>query len=107
MSTITLSAFLVTLLVSHIIPLFTSLITKAHASTTVKQIATAFLSAIAAFITSATTLDGTAIFSTQSAVLALATFAFSQLSYVAIFKPRGINAYIAPSFGFAGSKSPY
>ena len=107
MSTITLSAFIVTLLVSHVLPLVTALVTKAHASSTVKQVVAAFLSAVTAFVTNATTLNGIAIFSAQSAVLALITFALSQLSYLAIFKPHGANAYIAPNFGITGPPSRY
>lgn len=98
----TISPFLTTLIVGHILPLLTALVTKQVASTSVKQLVTAGLSAISAFIVQATTIDGSSVFTGEAALLALATFITANASYLYFWAPRAINSKVLPDKGFGG-----
>lgn len=98
-TTITISAFVVTLIVSYLIPLATALITKVTASTNVKQLVTAVLAAITGFLTTAVAADGTAVFSMQTLLFAIISFSTANIGYVYTFGPRGIGFKIAPTKG--------
>jgi hypothetical protein len=97
--TITLSALVTTMLVSYILPALVALVTKLQASTWLKQFVNALLSALTGLITTAVTLDGTAVFSQNTLVLALGSFLLSQASYVALYKPYDANSKVAPGVG--------
>jgi hypothetical protein len=101
-TTITISAFVVTLIVSYLIPLATAWITKVTASTTLKQIVTAALAAITGFLTTAIAADGTAVFSAQSLLFAIISFITANIGYVYTFKAHDIGSKIAPSKGLGG-----
>jgi hypothetical protein len=101
----TLSALFTTLVVGYVIPFVTALLTKLRASSTVKQLISAALSAVAGFLTTATTDSGTAVFSKSSLVLALFAFATSQAAYVGLYKPHAINAKVAPGVGIGAPSS--
>jgi len=98
-TTITASAFLVTMIVSYLIPLATALITKLSASALVKQLVTAFLSAVTGFLTVSAGANGTAVFSAQSVLFAALSFAIANISYLSIFKPHDADAKILPTAG--------
>lgn len=103
MSTIHLSAFIVTLVVAYLIPLVTAFITKVSASTTLKQFVTLVLSAASGFITNATMQDGTAVFTKQALLFAVLSFATANVAYLGTWKPHDINAKTAPRAGLGSS----
>jgi hypothetical protein len=98
-TTFTASAFVVTLIISYLIPLVTATITKLDASATVKQFVTAVLAAINGFLTNALTTDGGAFFSAQALLFAVLSFATAQTAYLGTYKPHRINSKIAPMKG--------
>ena len=92
-------ALLVTALVTLVLPAVTAFVTKANASTTVKQVVTAFLSAVSGLLITATQLDGTAVVSKEAALFALSTFIVTQATYWGLYKPHDANQKIAPEVG--------
>lgn len=94
-----LSAILVTLIVTMILPALTALVTKSTASPGIKQFVTALLAAAGGFVVTATQLDGTAVFGKESATLALSTFILAQATYWGFWRPHEINAKVAPGVG--------
>jgi len=96
---LTLSALVVTMIVSYLIPAVTALLTKASASAGVKQFVTALLAAVNGLLVTATQVDGTAVVSKQAVVLALGSFIAAQAAYVGLYKPHAANAKIAPNKG--------
>ena len=98
----TISPFLTTLIVGHILPLLTALATKVEASATVKQLVTAVLSAASAFIVNATTIDGSATFSGETVAIAILTFLTANVSYVALWKRHAIDSKVLPDKGLGG-----
>jgi len=95
----TISALLVTIIVALVIPAATALLTKATASTWVKQIVTALLAGVSGLIVTATQLDGTAVISKAALLLALTTFVSTQAAYIGLWKPHAVNATVAPGVG--------
>ena len=100
----TLSAMLVTLIASYVIPIITALITKASASVGLKQLLTAAMAAATGLLAISTQSDGTAVMSKQSAILALASFATAQATYWGLFRPHQLNATLAPGAGLGNTK---
>jgi hypothetical protein len=98
-TSVTLSAFIVTLVVSYLIPLATALITKIDASVTLKQIVTAILAAVTGFLTQAISVDGTAVFSKESALFAILSFLTANVGYLYTWKSHDINATMLPRQG--------
>jgi hypothetical protein len=96
---ITASAFIVTLIISYIIPLITAFVTKLGASVTVKQFVTAILAAINGFLTTSLTTDGSAVFTTSGLLFAILSFITAQIAYVSSYRPRNLNSKAAPEFG--------
>ena len=90
-SSIRLSALIVTVIVSYLIPIATAFITKASASVGLKQFVTALLAAINAVVTGATLNDGTAVLSKEVILFAVLSFVSAQVSYGQFWKPRQIN----------------
>lgn len=95
----TLSAVLVSFIISTLLPLVTSLLTKVNTAPLIKQLVTAFLSAISGLITSSLTIDGTAVISTQSAILALGIFITASANYATLYRTHDINDKILPNKG--------
>lgn len=95
----TLSALIVTTIVTFLIPAVTALLTKATASTGLKQFVTALLAAINGVVVTATQVDGTAVISKQALILALGSFLAAQAAYVGLYKPHDANGKIAPDKG--------
>jgi len=94
-----LSAIIVTMVASVIIPAITALLTKATASVGVKQAVTGLLSAVSGLLAVSTQLDGTAVISKPAVVLALGTFLSTQAAYWGLWKPHEVNAKVAPGVG--------
>lgn len=95
----TISALLVTLLVSYLIPAAVALLTKSSATTLIKQVLGGLLSAITGLLVTATQLDGTALLSTSAVVLALGAFLSTQAAYTGLYKPHDANEALAPGVG--------
>lgn len=95
----TISAILVTLIVTMILPALTAAITKSTASVGIKQFVTALLSAVTGLVVVSTQLDGTAVFSKEAALLALSTFILTQATYWGFWKPHAVNEKAAPAVG--------
>lgn len=103
MSQITLSAWLVTLISTFVIPIITGLLTKYNAGPGLKQFVTAILSAVAGLISSGSMPDGTATFSKETLLLVLTTFIVTQATYLGIYKPFDLNGKTAPGSGIGKS----
>lgn len=97
--TLTIAGWLVTALISNLIPGLVSAITKSSANAWVKQFVGGALAAVTALLTTNAAADGSAVLTKQTLLLALIVFAGSQLSYLALYKPRNANAKILPEFG--------
>lgn len=95
----TISAILVTALVTLFLPAIVSFVTKSSASAGIKQFVTAVLSAVTGLIVTSTQLDGTAVLSKEAALLALSTFITTQATYWGLWKPHAINAKLNSEFG--------
>lgn len=95
----TLSAILVLLIVTMILPALTAALTKSAASVGIKQFITALLAAVSGFLVTATQLDGTAVLGKESAVLALSAFILAQATYWGFWKPHAINVKVLPETG--------
>ena len=102
MTTITLSTFVVTLVVGYLIPLVTAISTKVSASTALKQGVTAVLAAVNGFITTATQVDGSALFTTETLLFAILTFMTANIGYIAVWKPHAIDDKLLPTKGIGG-----
>lgn len=98
-SQIQFDAFLVTALVSLIIPFFTGLLTKINASPTIKQVVTIVLAAVNTLVVSSTLQDGTAVISKENGLLWALSTATAVLSYLGYYKPHDANAKLSPESG--------
>jgi hypothetical protein len=94
-----LNAQLTTFALSVVIPALVALVTKWSAAAWVKVTANAVLSAVAAAITMSVTIDGTAVLSRSTLLLAGEQFALSMLAYLGLYKPSNLGAKIAPNVG--------
>lgn len=95
----TLSALLVMMIATFIIPAVVALLTKSAASASVKQFVTALLAAVSGVISTATGADGTALISKESVLLALGAFALAQANYTGLYRPHALNAKLLPNTG--------
>lgn len=95
----TITAFTVTLIVGHVIPLAVALVTRLDASAWLKQLITAVLSAATGLLVTATQLDGTAVVGRESLLLALGSLVTAQAAYVALWRPHAVNAKLLPTVG--------
>ena len=77
-----------------IIPILVGLVTKLHASSALKAILHAFLSAVAGLIITATALDGVAVFSRESLVLAFMTWITGVAAYFGFLVPTQVSTKI-------------
>ena len=95
----TVSAMLVTIIVTYLQPFATALVTKFKAKTGVKQFVAVLVAAITGCLVSATQLDGTAIVSQESALLFLTILLGGQASYQGLMKSHNINGKMLPKLG--------
>lgn len=89
---VSLSATVVTALVSVIIPVITGLVTKAKTSSTVKGLISIALNAINSAIVTATVADGTAVWSKSSVFTWIVGTVVSLATYLNVYKPAGITS---------------
>lgn len=95
--------FVVTLIVGHVIPIATALVTKSSASSDLKRFVTAAISAASAYVVQSTLADGSAVFTAQTAVMAVAAFISANVAYVSWFAKKNINDRLLPGKGLGGS----
>ena len=95
--------FVVTLIVGHVIPIATALVTKSSASSDLKRFVTAAVSAASAYVMQSTLADGSAVFTAQTAVMAVAAFISANVAYVSWFAKKNINDRLLPGKGLGGS----
>jgi chromate transport protein ChrA len=95
----TMSAMMVTMLASYILPAVVAIITKISAATWFKQLISGLLAAVTGLLATATQMDGTAVFSSQSLLLALGAFILSQATYVSVYKPNDAAGRLMPGKG--------
>ena len=93
--TLTVPALLVTIIVSHLTPILTGLLTRINASASAKQVVAAFTGLVA----SSTLADGTAVFSTSTLTLAAIAFVANQTAYLGLYRPHSANSYLLPNSG--------
>ena len=98
-SQIEFDAFVVSALLSLVIPVLTGLITKVNAAPAVKQITTIVLAAVASLVATNTVQDGTAIISKETGLLWAMNTAIAITSYLGIYKPHNANAKLSPESG--------
>ena len=103
MSQIRLDPMLVTFGVSVLLPLLVGIVTKAHTSTTLKQVVNIAASIATGLIVTATQADGVAVISKEAAFYAFVAFAVQTATYLGIYKPQNANAALAPNLGIGGS----
>jgi uncharacterized membrane protein len=95
----TIDAFLVTVLLSLVIPVLVSALTKAAAPDWVKDVANLILTGVAALITTATQVDGTAVISWVTFREWALALAISIAMYVKVWKAVGLNDRMLPNIG--------
>lgn len=93
---IRLSALVVTLLVSALIPLVNGLITTLRTATGVKIVVTLILQAVNALVTQAMLADGSAVLSQQTLVNGVLGLVVALTTYGHIFKPLGLTSSMVP-----------
>lgn len=99
---LTISATLVTMLVSYIIPILTALITKATASANLKQFITALLAAANGLVVAGMVNDGTSVLSKEAILFAAGSFVLANISYISFWKPKDLNSKVVPGSGLGG-----
>lgn len=82
-----------------VIPLVVGLLTKITARPGVKIVTSLVLNAVSGIVGAAVVLDGNAVISTETLVLAGLTLIQSLATYVGIWKPLNSQAHLAPTKG--------
>jgi len=98
-TSISLSALSVTLLISVFIPIVTGIITKLDTSGQIKGLITLVLNLINAAVVGAITADGSSVFSEETLIAALVGMAISVASYLGFYKPVDMNEKLVPTKG--------
>jgi hypothetical protein len=98
-SQIQFDAFVVSAILSVIIPVLTGLLTKVTAAPAVKQVVTIVLAAVASLLATNTVQDGTAVISKETGMLWAMNLAIAITSYLGIYKPHDLDAKANPEFG--------
>jgi hypothetical protein len=101
---LSLSAMLVSVLLSAVIPIVTGLITKSSLSGWVKGLITLVLNYVSAAVVQATIADGGAFFSRESLIMSLIGLSISVATYAGIYQPANLTSSDAdgkllPRFG--------
>lgn len=94
---VAIDATYVMLLVSTIIPLLVGLLTKLNASSSLKSIVMIVLNAIAAFITTSTVDDGSAVLTKEGFIAFALGVVTSIATYYGVWKPVGVSAKLNES----------
>ncbi len=98
-SEVELAPIVVTMLSGLVIPVLVGLVTKSAARPPVKQVATILLSGVAALVASSTMIDGSAVFSVETALLAGMAWLMSVASYLGVYQPLDLNDRMLPGSG--------
>jgi len=97
-----LDALTVSLLLSLVIPVVTGFVTKATLSANWKGVTTLLLNGVAAFVTAAILVDGSATFTQQAITQWAIGMGVSVAMYTGIYKKAGItSSEYVPTFGSA------
>lgn len=89
---IRLSALAVTLVVSLFIPILTGIVTKASLASYWKGLITLVLNLVNAAVVGAVVVDGSAVWSEQTLIVALIGMAISVATYLGIYKPASLTS---------------
>ena len=89
---IVIAAPVLTIIVALVIPLINGLLTKVTLPGAVKGVITILLNAIWAFIATATTAEGTAVFSRTTLYTAVLGSVISVVTYFNIYKPMKLTS---------------
>jgi len=94
-----LDAVAVSILVGTVLPLAVGLLTKLRASSGVKAVLLALLTALAGLITTATLADGSAVISWELALNAGLAWVTGVATHYGLWKATGVAYHLAPSIG--------
>ena len=97
------NSLLVVFITGTALPLIVSIVTKSDGSKGLKQAVTAAGSAVTAALATATTMDGTAIISTETLASALIAWVSAMAAYNGLYKPNSVNEKVLPGFGLGTS----
>ena len=89
-----LDATFVMMFTATLIPLLVGLITKINASSMVKSVSMIVLNALAAFVTTSTLADGSAVFTKEGFIAFGIGVGQSVAIYLGIWKPTGVSEKI-------------
>lgn len=95
-STLTLAAPVVSLIVAFLIPFLNGLVTKLTTSAGVKGLLTLGLSIANGVLANALLADGSAVFTTTTLFTAIGTWVIAVLSYKELYKPFGVTSSMQP-----------
>ena len=96
---ITINAALVTAIIGTLIPILVGLVTKFHASSSVKSILSIVLNGIQALIVSSVTSSGDAIISKETILLWVVGVVTSVATYTGVWKPNNVISKLLPNIG--------
>lgn len=105
-ATITLTPLVVTFLLGLALPVLNGFIFRFDAPAGVKQAVGVVTAGIAGVVNSAVTVDGAAVISTETFLLAAFQWLVAILSYHGLYKPHGLNESTAPTVGIGGPRRP-
>jgi hypothetical protein len=94
-----LAPIAVTIVLGTLVPFVTGLVTKYLASEKLKAVVNLTLAAIVGVLTASTVVDGSAILSEDTLILAGLAWVQSVASYLGLWKTLNINAHLAPAVG--------
>lgn len=103
---LTLSAMVTTFVVSTVLPLIIAFVTKRHAPNWVKQVVSIAAAAVTAIITAGTQLDGTAVISKETVILAFTGLVTQITTYLGLYKPNSVSEFTLPGFGLGPAGDP-
>lgn len=103
---VTFDAWLVTALVAALSPVAVAVLTKLHASTSLKRVVAAVVAAVVAYIVEHTLSDGTAVISWGSLALVVVAVVAQQTGYTKVWQEFQLNAKTFPRFGFGRADNP-
>lgn len=104
--TITISALVVQLVVSTLVPLVVGIVTKVNAPSSVKALTMIVVNAASALVVTSTQADGTAVISSTALLFAILGVVQSAATYLGVWKPLGVAQAVqskTANFGIGGA----
>ena len=98
-TSVTIGPLVVTLLSGTIIPILVGLVTKSSASAGWKQAATVVLAGVAGLIQSSVGVTGASVLSTDTLILAAASWVVAIATYHGVYQAHDINSTLSPDRG--------